>query len=1077
MVSPQGKILDINVSALSALGYEKKEIIGTPVLTTIYAPSSLEKAKNLFARWKKIGVLKNEELAIITKKGSERTVLLSVHAVRNSQGDLLHSISVQRDITRQKQMEQSLRESEERYRELFQKSPISITLLDQKGRIIDCNRATERLIGYSKEEIMRTPFEHLTTLEPEDLPALKKIFSTLLQGKDVPPYELQIIRKDGKKRYIRVINSIIKKESTSLGFQIISTDITDQKLADENLKENEEKYRSLFHNSRDAIFIHDQEGTIIDVNQKVLDLFGYSKQEILSLSIQQLHPPYALEISSAAFDEISNNTSVSFEIDFWKKNGEIFPAEVSSSLFEVGGKEVIQGIVRDITERKKVEKALNRSEEKFRTLTENVNVGVYRNTPGSQGKFIEANPAIITMFGYETKEEFLDLEVSQLYQNPTDRKAFNEKMLTEGFVKNEELLLKRKDRTLFIGSVSAVAVKDEKGQILHFDGIIEDITERKEIERELQESEEKYRTILESIEDGYFEVDITGNFTFVNDSLCSILGYSSDELIGMNNREYMDEKTAKLVFETFNNIFKTKKSKKAFDWEIIRKDTSKRFIEASISLITDMSDEPIGFRGIVRDITERREVEEKLRYSEEKYRTLVEHTLQGIVIVQDYPPRIVFANPGLAEISGYSVQELQSFSPENAHILIHPDDRDLFFSRYRARLKGESPPSTYEFRIICKGGEIRWLELYSTRIIYQGEPAVQAVFMDITKRKEAEQMLKKFNLDLERRIQERSVRIEALLNARQNLQKEQDWEEGLMTIVESMDKLGFERIGIFLVNAPRKNLVFHLGKGITFPDIGSFISLAEKDYYGVRCVLEKKTVFLENASVEKGKQITPEAQSVAWVPIIVSDEAFAALSVGAVTNERPITEEDVKDLEILAGMCGSFIDRTRIIIEPIAEKSLVTEVRQWLEPSRGYIIREKKPNKSFDIFCDLVTHGIPGFIISRQHPERVRRKYRLLKTPIIWLSRSKIKETLSPDDLHKLNYIMDNFTKSCEESVILLDGVEYLITQSDFKSVVKFIQGLKDLVVLNNSRLIIPLYESTLTTIEYSIFEREFTIL
>jgi PAS domain S-box-containing protein len=539
----------------------------------------------------------------------------------------------------------------------------------------------------------------------------------------------------------------------------------------------------------------------------------------------------------------------------------------------------------------------------------------------------------------------------------------------------------------------------------------------------------------------------------------------------------MDENTAKIVFETFNNIFKTKKSEKAFDWEIIRKDGSKRSVEASISLITDISGKPLGFRGIVRDITERREVEEKLRDSEEKYRTLVENTLQGIIIVQDFPPRIMFANPGLAEISGYSVQELQSFSPENTYLLIHPDDRDLFFSRYKEGLKGKSQPSNYEFRIICKNGEIRWLELYSMRIIYHGKPAIQAVFMDITKRKEAEQKLKKFNVELERRIEERSVRIEALLNARQELQKEQDWEKGLMTIVESMDKLDFERIGIFLVNAPRKNLVFHLGKGITFPEIGSSISLTEKEYYGVQCVLEKKTVFLKDALSKKGTQITPEAQSVVWVPIIVSDEAFAALSVGAITNERPITEEDVKDLEILAGMCGSFIDRTRIIIEPIAEKSLVTEVQKWLEPSRGYIIREKKPKKSFDIFCDLVTHGIPGFIISRQHPERIRRKYRLLKTPIIWLSRSRIKETLSPDDLHKLNYIMDNFTKSCEESVILLDGVEYLITQSDFKSVVKFLQGLKDLVVLNNSRLIIPLYENTLTTIEYSIFEREFQIL
>ena len=1077
MISPEGNILDINASALSVLKYKKEEIIGKPVLTTIYAPSSIAKAKILFNAWKKSGMLENEELTIITKEGKERTVLLSVQAVRNGEGNLLHSISVQRDITERKHIEQSLRESEERYRELFQKSPVSITLVDEKGAIIDCNRATEQLIGYSKEEIVGIPFEKLTTLNLHDLPALRDIFSTLSQGKDVEPYELLITRKNGKKRYIRVINSIIKRNNTLVGFQIICTDITDQKLADEKLKESEEKYRNLFQNSRDAIFIHDQEGTILEVNQKVLDLFGYSKPEILSLSIVKLYPPHALEKSKWAFNRISREKSISFEIDFRKKTGEIFPAEVSSSLFEIRGEKVIQGIVRDITERKKGEEALNRSEEKFRTLTENINVGVYRNTPGVRGKFIEANPAIIAMFGYEGKEEFLNLDVSSLYQNPGDRAEFNRKMLEEGFVKNEELLLKKKDGTLFIGSVSAVAVRDENNRISHFDGIVEDITDRKKIERELQRSEEKYRSILESIEDGYFEVDIAGNFTFVNDSLCRILGYPADELIGMNNRRYMDEKTAKIVFKTFNKIFKTGKSMKAFDWEILRKNGSIRSVEASISLITDISGNPMGFRGIVRDITERREVEEKLRNSEEKYRTLVEQSLQGIVIVQGIPPQIMFANPGIAEISGYSVEELQSFSHEKTKNLIHKDDQNFFFSRYEARLKGKSPPSNYEFRIIRKDGEVRWLELYSTRIVYHGNPAVQAVFVDITKRKEAEQQLKEFNLELERRIKERSIRIEVLLNAREELQKEQDWEKGLMTIVESMSRMGFDRIGIFLVNSPRKKLVFHLGKGIEFPEIGSSISLGETEYYGVKCVLEKKTIFIENPLSGKGKQIKPESKSIVWVPIIVSDEAFAALSVGAITDEKPLTGEDVKDLEILASMCGSFIDRTRIIIEPIAEKSLITEVQRWLEPSRGYIIREKKPVKSFEIFCDLVTHGIPGFIISRQHPERIRRKYRLLKTPIIWLSRLKLKETLSPDDLHKLNYIMENFTRKCEESVILLDGVEYLITQTDFKSIMKYLQGLKDIVVLNNSRLIIPLYENTLTTIEYSIFEREFQIL
>jgi len=140
-----------------------------------------------------------------------------------------------------------------------------------------------------------------------------------------------------------------------------------------------------------------------------------------------------------------------------------------------------------------------------------------------------------------------------------------------------------------------------------------EIDEHKLAEEALKESEEKYRSILENIEEGYFEVDIAGNFTFFNDSLCRILGYSNDEMMGMNNKQYTDEEYGKKVYQIFNKVYKTGKPEKGFDWEIIRKDGTKRYVEASVSLLKDVGDKPIGFRGIVRDITERKQAEEASR--------------------------------------------------------------------------------------------------------------------------------------------------------------------------------------------------------------------------------------------------------------------------------------------------------------------------------------------------------------------------------------------------------------------------------------------------------------------------------
>jgi len=145
-----------------------------------------------------------------------------------------------------------------------------------------------------------------------------------------------------------------------------------------------------------------------------------------------------------------------------------------------------------------------------------------------------------------------------------------------------------------------------------------EISERKQAEEALRESEEKYRTILENIENGYYEVDIAGNLTFFNHSMCRILGYSKDELMGMNSRDYMDQDTGKNVYQTFNKVYTTGKPDKGLEYELIRRDGSKVYIEASVSLMKDEEDRPIGFRGILRDITERKQVEEERRDLEER---------------------------------------------------------------------------------------------------------------------------------------------------------------------------------------------------------------------------------------------------------------------------------------------------------------------------------------------------------------------------------------------------------------------------------------------------------------------------
>jgi diguanylate cyclase (GGDEF)-like protein/PAS domain S-box-containing protein len=227
--------------------------------------------------------------------------------------------------------------------------------------------------------------------------------------------------------------------------------------------------------------------------------------------------------------------------------------------------------------------------------------------------------------------------------------------------------------------------------------------ERKRARERLRESEEKYRTILENIEDGYYEVDLAGNLTFFNDSMCHIWGYPREELIGMNDRQYTDQENARRLFQAFNKVYRTGEPRRECDWGIIRKDGTKRYLEASVSLRRDASGKPIGFRGIVRDITERKAAEEALRESEERFRQLAENIREVFYIHEEGIPRYV--SPAYAEIWGRPPQTLCE-DPNSFWETIHPEDRD-----HVKQLIEKKTQEEYEvvYRIVRPDASVRWI--------------------------------------------------------------------------------------------------------------------------------------------------------------------------------------------------------------------------------------------------------------------------------------------------------------------------------------------------------------------------------
>ena len=189
------------------------------------------------------------------------------------------------------------------------------------------------------------------------------------------------------------------------------------------------------------------------------------------------------------------------------------------------------------------------------------------------------------------------------------------------------------------------------------DQLEKEAAKRKQAERSLKKSEEEYRTILESIEDGYYEVNIPGDFTLVNDSFCKILGYSKEEITGTNYKQHMDQENTKRAYQAFNKVFRTGQPTKEFEHQILRRDGAKRYLDISVSLIKDSEGNGIGFRGIMRDITERRQAEAGLIRTKSFLQNIFNSSIDGITST-DLHGNILYTSPRIKDILGYDQSEI-----------------------------------------------------------------------------------------------------------------------------------------------------------------------------------------------------------------------------------------------------------------------------------------------------------------------------------------------------------------------------------------------------------------------------------
>ncbi|HUN54869.1 MAG TPA: sensor domain-containing diguanylate cyclase [Smithella sp.] len=390
-----------------------------------------------------------------------------------------------------------------------------------------------------------------------------------------------------------------------------------------------------------------------------------------------------------------------------------------------------------------------KSAKKYQDILRNLHDGCFE--LDLAGNFTFFNDSVSRILGY-SQEELMGMNFRRYTDEENTKKvldAYNKIYNAGEPSKTFNWQVTRKDSTKRYIETSVTLQKDSLGEPAGFVGIVNDITERKQIEDALRLSEEKYRTILENIEEGYFEVDLTGKITFINDTICRVTGYTKDELIGMDNRQYTAKEDLKEVYQVFNRVYTTGEPVKEFCWRVVNKDGAKRYMAGSISLIKNSSGKPTGFRGIVRDTTERNQSEELLRESEKRYRLLADNITEHIWILDLTSMNMTYLSPSVEKIYGIPLDEIKNFSLKD--ILTEESFQkivDAFFKEMPVAL-ATPPPALHKYTLELgarhKDGHIVPIE--NTMSFMRDENGRLAYILgetrDITERKKAEALLKK----------------------------------------------------------------------------------------------------------------------------------------------------------------------------------------------------------------------------------------------------------------------------------------------------------------------------------------------
>jgi PAS domain S-box-containing protein len=557
----------------------------------------------------------------------------------------------------------ALKESENRFLNLFEFELVNYQSLDSNGCLTEVNPTWLKTLGFSQEEVIGHNFSEFMTPESADL--LNNVLLSASEKNIIRDFEFELIQKSGAHIYVNFEGKILTDDKGNFKkIQSIWTDITSRKQAELLKAENEISYRELFNNVADAVYIQDKEGTFLDVNEGAVKMYGYPREVLIGKN-----PIFVAAPGKNDFATISNMIDLAYsgepqQFEFWglRSNGEIFLKEVRIINGTYFGKKVLIAMAHDITNRKQAEIALQDSERRYRELIELAVDGILLGSP--DGIIIGANTYMQKLTG-RSLDKLIGIKINELFSyNALKNTPLRYDLLRKGETVFSERDILRPDGTTIPIEMHTKMMPDGSYQ-----SIYRDVTERKRAEETLRESEIKFKSLVESTSDMIWETSIEGKFTYVSPQFENLLGYTPADAIGKSPFDFIEDENMSGIISQSDSIVNAAIPFSSFINRYKHRNGETLYFETSGVPVQDNQGKLIGYRGISRDVTKRHITEKELHKL-----SLVVHQSPNTIIITDLEGQIEYINPAGCALTGYNFEELIGKTPSVFKSGVTPDE-------------------------------------------------------------------------------------------------------------------------------------------------------------------------------------------------------------------------------------------------------------------------------------------------------------------------------------------------------------------------------------------------------------------